>query len=162
MKRNQVMLSAAILLLGTAGWMIFSFLRSQAGPSEKAYFYDLSEKKLFVASRELIPPIRGVNDATEDGVRAVVVSVTGDPKDASARRIAYLEKYSPELKTEMESARASGGSPAMGRGAAQQHRFVRRVEDAEWSSLATPGGEQIVNEWVTWGTNGASPAVCAP
>lgn len=149
-------------MLGMAGFLFTRFLRDDGGVSEKAFFYDLSEKKLFKASRNLVPPIKGLNNAEEDAVRAVVVSVTGKPEDKSSWKIAYLEKYSPELKQQMETAQATGTSPAMGRGGAQAHRFIRRVDDPQWFPLNTPEAGQVLNELTQPGPNGITPVVCAP
>jgi len=163
MNRVQwVKLAGSLLMLGVAGFFLMRFWREDSGVSEKAFFYDLSEKKLFVAERGLVPPIRGMNDTTEDGVRAVVISTNGRPEDPASRRIAYLEKYSPELKRQMEEAKARGGSPEMGRTAAQGHRWVKRVDDAQWVSLLTPEGERLVSEWAVPGPDGLSPVVCTP
>ncbi|HTH47166.1 MAG TPA: hypothetical protein VMB21_06620, partial [Candidatus Limnocylindria bacterium] len=145
-----------------AGVLTWRFLHESDGISEKAFYYDLSEQKLFVAERGRIPPIRGINDATEDGVRAVVISRSGKPEDQASREIAYLETCSPELKQQMEAAKATGTSPAMGRTAAQAHRLVKRVKDAEWVSLATPEGERIVAEWTLGAPDGSTPVVCSP
>lgn len=159
---GAVKLIAALAMLGLAGFMAYRFFSADTGVSEKAFFYDLSEKKLFVAARGLVPPIRGINDGTEDGVRAVVISTNGKPEQVSSRRIAYLEKMTPELKQQMEVARSSGSSPAMGRSAAQGHRLVKRVEDAEWVSLLSAEGERIVSEWAVPGPDGNTPVVCSP
>lgn len=160
-KKQRLQMAAAAALLGVAGGLFWRFLGENSGDSEKAYFYDLSEKKLFVADRSAIPPIRGINDAQADGVRAVVVATNGRPEDKAGRRIAYLETNSPELKQDLETARASGTAPAIARGAAQQFRLVKRPDDRDWVSLATPEGEQIVSEWTTWGGD-QPPVVCNP
>lgn len=154
-------MAAAAALIGLAGGLFWRFLQENAGDSEKAYFYDLSEKKLFVADRSAIPPIRGINDAQADGVRAVVVATNGRAEDKAGRRIAYLETNSPELKQDLETARANSTVPAIARGAAQQFRLVKRPDDRDWVSLATPEGEQIVSEWTTWGGD-QPPVVCNP
>ncbi len=152
----------ALLAIAGAGFFMFRSLRDGRGGVEQAYFYDESQRQLFVAGRDLIPPIPGRDGPEEDGVRAVVVSITGDPGDKASRRIAYLEKYSPDLKRQMESARDAGSSPEMGRGAAQQHRWVRRESESAWHPLSSPEGEQIVGEWVGLGVNGKTPVVCVP
>lgn len=162
MRKQNLQWIAAVILIAAASWRLWIFFRSDSGPSEKAWFYDLSEKKLFVAERGLVPPIRGMNDAQEDGVRAVVVAPPGKCDEASARRIAYLETNAPELKKSLDAARASGAVPTVSRGQAQSLRLVRRVTDAEWVSLATPEGELIVSEWAVPGPDGQSPAVCTP
>jgi hypothetical protein len=160
--RNLFLLVLTVGLLGLAGFFFYRHWREAGGVSDQAFFYDLSEQRLFTAARELIPPIRGLNDATEDAVRAVVVSPTGRPEDKRSWQIAYLEQYSPELKRQMEEAQAQGGSPAMGRGAAQQHRFVRRLTDRDWYSISSPEGERIVSAWASPTPEGITPVVCLP
>jgi hypothetical protein len=162
MGKTRIQWAVAVVLIGIAGWRFWVFIGSQSGPAEKAYFYDLSERKLFVAARGLVPPIRGINDPTEDGVRAVVIAPPGRCGDATVRRIAYLETSSPELKQALEAAKASGQPPAIGRGAAQGLRWVRRETDAEWVSLTSEEGERIVSEWAVPGADGQSPSVCTP
>lgn len=152
----------AVVLLAAAGILVWRFVHDTNGISEKAFFYDLSEKKLFVAERGMVPPIRGINDPAEDGVRAVVVSPTGKPEDKSSWTIAYLETCTPELKSQLDAARASGTAPEIGRTAAQSLRLVRRVAETNWVSLASPEGEQIVSEWTALGANGSIPVVCSP
>jgi hypothetical protein len=162
--RTSNLLKAAVAtgLFALAAMQAWRFLHGGDGIPEKAFYYDLSEQKLFVAERGLIPPIRGLNDATEDGVRAVVISRSGKPGDKAGREIAYLEMYSPELKQQMQTAKTTGTSPAMGRTAAQAHRLVKRVKDAEWVSLATPEGERIVAEWTISPSDAPPPVVCSP
>lgn len=159
---NQVKLATAVVLLALAGFGFARFARNARGGSDQTFFYDESEGRLFVGPRTAIPPIRGLNDATADAVRAVVISTNGNPRDKSSRVIAYLEKYSPELKQQMEAAQASGQSPLMGRGLAQAHRFVRRPDEPRWHALTSPEGEQIVNAWLTAGPNGQPAIICAP
>src|SRR6266404_4514693 len=110
-KPNVFKLLLALALLAGAGLIFFRFLRQNDGISEQTFFYDLSEKKLFAASREALPPIRGLNDQEEDAVRAVVVSASANPDDPANRSIAYLEKYAPELKHSLEQVRAGKAEP---------------------------------------------------
>jgi hypothetical protein len=152
----------AVALLAVSGILVWKFVHENHGISEQAFFYDLSERKLFVAERGLVPPIRGINDAAEDGVRAVVVSPAGKPEDKSTWTIAYLETCTPELKQQLDAARASGTAPEIGRTAAQSLRLVRRVGETNWVSLASPEGERIVSEWTAFGVNGSIPVVCSP
>jgi hypothetical protein len=151
-----------LALMALAGWLGYRAFRETSGVSEKAYFYDLSQKKLFATGRNRVPPIRGVDGEEEDAVRAVVISTNGRPEDKRSRRIAYLEKYSPELKRQMEAAQAAGASPPMGRALAQEHRFVRRLQDPQWFPLSSAEGEKIVSEWATPGPDGVTPAVVSP
>ncbi len=151
-----------VVLFGMAGWRVWNWMGSDAGVSEKAFFYDLSEKRLFVADRGLIPPIAGVNDAVTDGVRAVVVSTNGHPEVRSSWVVAYLETNAPELKEQLEAAKAAGRPPEIGRTAAQGLRLVKRPGDATWVSLSSPEGEQIVSEWLQLGTESSPPVICTP
>ena len=160
--RTLIKAALAILMLAGAALFFIRFLREDTGVSEKAFFYDLSEQRLFTAPRTAVPPIKGIKGAQEAAVRAVVISTTGDPKDKSSWKVAYLEKYSPELKKQMETAQANGNSPQMGRTEAQAHRFVKRMADSQWFPMDSPQGEAIVNDWATPGPNGVTPVVCAP
>src|SRR5262245_60748258 len=154
---------AAVIMLGAAGLFFWRFVRSEeSGVSDQAFFYDLSEKKLFTAPRTSVPPIRGLNDNEEDGVRAIVVSTTGNPRDKTSWKIAYLERYSPELKRQMEAAQTTASSPQMSRIQAQGHRFVRRLADNEWFPMSSAEAEQIVSEWTVPASGANSPVVCTP
>lgn len=159
---NTGKLAAALGMLALAGFLGWRWMSEDTGISERAFFYDLSEGRLFVADRGSIPPIRGVNDEAEDGVRAVVVSTNGQPDKKSTWVIAYLETYAPELKQQFVAAQASGKPPEISRTAGQALRLVKRPTDTNWVSLATPEGEQIVNEWLSLGTESSPPVICTP
>lgn len=158
--QNVVKVLVAVGLLGLAGYGFARFFGSSSGVSEKEFFYDLSEKKLFSTSREALPPIRGLNDAQEDAVRAVVIS-RGNPEDKSSRTIAYLEKYAPELKKSITEVRAGKAEP-LPSAVRNGYRLVKRVEDAEWHPVATPEGQAILNGWNVAGPDGKFPVVCTP
>jgi hypothetical protein len=161
-KPDTFKLGLALVILILAGVLAWRFMVQDRRGSDKTFFYDLSEKKLFTGPRTAIPPITGINDSEEDAMRAVVISTNGNPKDKSSWTIAYLEKYSPELKSQMEEAQRTGGSPAMGRGLAQRHRFVRRLTDSQWFSLDSPEGEAAVTDWAVPSDDGKTPVVCTP
>jgi hypothetical protein len=150
----------ALVLLAVAGVGFARFLNRDRGVSEETFFYDLSEKKLFAASREALPPIRGLNNTEEDAVRAIVVS-RGNPDDKSSRTIAYLEKYGPELKKSLEEVRAGKAEP-LPSVVRNGYRFVKRVEDPEWTRVNTPEGQAILNGWNVAGPDGKFPVVCVP
>ena len=61
-RKAAVMLLFAVVLLTGAGVRFGRFFRERSSSDALAYFYDLSERKLFVAPRTLVPPIRGIND----------------------------------------------------------------------------------------------------
>ena len=66
-KKAAMMLALAVVLLAGAAFRFSLFLRQHSPSSENTYFYDLSERKLFVAPRTLVPPIRGINNDEPDG-----------------------------------------------------------------------------------------------
>lgn len=160
------MLVAAVLLLAVAGVRLVRFLGQRGTPNEVAYFYDLSERKLFVAARTLLPPIRGINNDEMDGMRAIVISTTGNPSDKASHKIAYLETYSPELKRQLEAMRAGDESasngPRISRGAAQAFTFVRRVSEETWHPSNSPEAEKVMTEWLVPGPDGTMPVACTP
>ena len=164
---NRLRLTGALVLLVVAGVLGVRHWQAGRTPPESSFFYDLSESKLFTAPRTEVPPIRGLNDPQEDGVRAVVVSTNGNPHDVSARRIAYLEKYSPELRRQVLASRAgeSAGAAEPGsisRVAAQDHILVARPGATEWFPVSSPEGEAIMTEWQIPGPEGITPVVCVP
>src|SRR5262245_39883981 len=111
MKSNSVKVIVAALLFAGAGFGFYRSYHNKSPISEQAYFYDLSEKKLFAVSREELPPIKGLNDDKEDAVRAVVISLSGHPEDPASHSIAYLEKYAPELKQNLAQIREGKAEP---------------------------------------------------
>ena len=128
------------MLFGLA--IMFFFLFNRAAPEPMEFFYDESEEVLFEAPAGSIPPIRGINDNVVDGVRAIVIAPKGKSRDASARRIAYLEKWSSQLKQQLEAAakaKEAGYSVpnVIDRSARNFHRFVRTVDSPKWHSMNT-------------------------
>ena len=160
-KKSSIQLTLAAI---AAAGAIFLLVRSVTGgsPGHDAFFYDMSAGRLFTAPGSSVPPIRGVDGPEEDGFRAVVVSINGNAADKSSWRVAYLERYSPELKQQIEASQAGGPPPAMGRGGSSTHRWVRRTNDVEWATLGSEAGERIVSEWLSAGVNGATPVLCTP
>lgn len=155
-------LAAAVVILGLAVVLGFRYFSRNAGVSEQAFFYDLSEKKLFTAPRNRVPPFKGPHSTGEDAVRAVVVSTNGNATDKRSWKIAYLEKYSPEAKRQLERAQAGGPAPELSRTEMLGHRFVKRLADIQWFPMATAEAELIVTDWAVPGPNGVTPVVCTP
>jgi len=166
MNKQRILLFLAVGLLVLAGIRLVAFFQRQREPRELAYYYDLSERKLFVADRALLPPTRGINDDEPDGMRAMVISTNGNPQDKSSHRIAYLETYTPELKQQLEAMRAGkeadAGGPRLTRGTAQSFTLVRRLSEAAWHPVNTPEGERIMTEWLAAGPDGKMPVACTP
>jgi hypothetical protein len=148
-------------MLALAGVLAFNFFRTHRETVPLAYFYDLSEQKLFTAPQDSVPPIMGTDGKVADAVRAMVYSPSGDcEKD---RQIAYLEKYSLELKQQFETAKAAPNQDIarMSRGAAQSHTFVCRVGQPNWFAINTQEGERIIDEW-RFAHPGKNPTICIP
>jgi hypothetical protein len=159
---DRFKLAAIIVILALAGLFAYRFFRQDNGISEKAFFYDLSEQKLFAGPRAKVPPIKGLKGPEEDAVRAVVISTNGNATDRSTWKIAYLEKYSPEAKRQLERAQAGGGPPELSRTEILSHRFVKRLNDPRWFPMDSAEAEHIVSEWAAPGPDGTSPLVCTP
>lgn len=153
--------TATAALLAVAGFLLARTFRG-SGSKDLGFFYDESARKLFTAARTGVPPIRGTDGPAEDGVRAVVISTSGKPEDRNSWQIAYLEKYSPELKRQMEAAQAGGPSPSMGRAEAMSHRFVRLTTETNWHGMDSPEAEAILNSWAVPGPHGVTPVICSP
>jgi hypothetical protein len=162
MKRPDTLkMVGAVLLLVAAGLYVYRQVLGRLRPGTHV-FHDASAACLFHAARVAVPPIRGIDGPEEDGFRALVVSTTGRPEDRKSWQVAYLERFSPELKRATEEAQRTGTALAMGRLEAQAHRFVRRLAETEWHAMTSPEGEAIVNGWARPGPDGVTPIPCTP
>jgi hypothetical protein len=161
-KSNLGKLSLALALLAGAAVCFVKLSPRDDGENDKGFFYDLAEQRLFVAPRTLIPPIPGLTGGALKGVRAVVISTNANPGDKASRKIAYLEKYSPELKEVLEAVRAGKTSAVPSHQERQAQIFVRRLNEAEWYAVKSPEGEKILTEWNVPGPDGKLPSVCSP
>ena len=148
-----------------------SSLRRTGDQNARVWFYDQSEKRLYAASPDIFPPDRGIGGKKDDGVRAIVVAFRGAQSGARSRRIAYLQTYTPELKTLLDRVRAAraAGRPFEGRVPSrdsdyfQINTLVSRPEGTEWHPSSTPEAQRIMSEWRSWrGPDGQPPVVCAP
>lgn len=160
-------LAISLALIGLAVFLYWKLSPEDENHDENAYFYDLTEQKLFVAPRKSIPPIDGLHGKPKAGVRAVVISLSGDPSDERHRKIGYLETYTPELKAifeEVQRARLEGraAEARIDRSQVPRNTLVRRLQDTEWHSLASPEGEKITSDWNVAGTDGRMPVICSP
>jgi hypothetical protein len=155
-------------LLAVAGVLGFGYWHNQTVDlTEKVYFYDLTQQKLFGAPRASVPPIAGLNGQADGAVRAIVVTATGNPREKKQLTIAYLEKYTPEMKALFESLRqaeAAGKSTAgmIPHGIVPRSTLVRRLTDTKWHPMTSAEGERIVSGWNVPDASGRYPVVCVP
>ena len=161
-------------LLMTGGGLLFSRLREANRTGEegaKVWFYDLSEKQLYSAARETIPPHKGIGGAKEDGVRAVVAAPKGKEYATTERRIAYLESYTPELKKLLEDVKAAriarrpypGRLPSRDSDYFGSNTMVCRLGESIWHAASSAEGQRIMGEWRVWRSQDGQPLVlCVP
>ena len=171
---KQVKLAGAIILAAVGiGFVAKHFHGAwQSGEDgAKVWFYDQSERRLYAAARDTVPPDKGVGGPSGDGVRAVVVAFPGEQNDPRKRRIAYLETHTPALKELLDRARAAHASgrpvtqPVPPRESAffRTNTLVKRVEEAQWYPSDSNEGRMVMSEWRSWrGSGGQLPVVCVP
>jgi hypothetical protein len=161
---SLVVLTAAAAIFTVAGARPF---RGNGEAAAKVWFYDQSANQLYPAPRGLIPP-DGDNDVR---VRAMVIGFQGLGNDVGQLKIAYLEKYSPELKALLERAQAAHAAkrpfgekvPSPNSASFRDNTWVKRVGEAAWHSLGTGEARRIMAEWRTWrGPAGQPPLISAP
>lgn len=162
----QIALVAA--LMAVAAVLGFGYWHNQTVDStEKTYFYDLTQQKLFGAPRGSVPPIAGLDGKADGAVRAIVVTPTGNPREKKQVTIAYLEKYTPEMKALFESLRqaeAAGKSTAgmIPHGMVPRSTLVRRLNETKWHPMTSAEGDRIVSSWNVPDAGGRYPVVCVP
>jgi hypothetical protein len=133
----------------------------------KVWFYDQSAKRLYAAPRDLVPP--DGNDDTR--VRATVIGFEGMGNNVSQLKIAYLEKYSPELKATLERARKAHAAlkpfsekiPSQGSPYYKANTFVKQKNETSWHELGSAEAATILAAWHDWhGPGGQRPVISVP
>lgn len=111
---------------------------------EKDWFYDVNTGKLFVAKKDLVPPVQSpwgpLANGQPAGVRAYVFSYKPDPNE-SERFIGFLEIPDPNFDPN------SAGSQLKGARLWGQGKLIRRVEDKQWVSANNVEGQAILREF---------------
>jgi hypothetical protein len=166
-KSSAIKLAGSVVLLAASVFFFFKFNPAKENQNGDAYFYDLQEQRLFVAPKGSIPPVNGVKGAPMAGVRAIVICTNGDPSDKKHLQIAYLEKFSPEIKElfeEVHQARLQGRSEEgrIDRKEVVANTLVRRLDETNWQPLTSDEGRRIADEWNITGPDGRTPIVCSP
>ncbi|MBK7403302.1 MAG: hypothetical protein IPJ41_01380 [Phycisphaerales bacterium] len=162
--KDSVKAVVAVVLLVAAGLIVMFFLRARS-TGDVAYYYDVSEKKLYAAKAAQVPPLPGVGGESGDGVVAVVVVCGGK---TSERKIAYLMTYSPELASAMKQAEASrngqGAYPEQlnDRAWVGTNTLVRREDDPSWHAMSSSEGQAALAVLNAKCEDGSYPRVCSP
>jgi hypothetical protein len=164
-------LTAAVLVTAvTLGWLI-----NRAGSGrhshEQVWFYDESEKRLYPAAADIPPPDKGIAGKKNDGVRAIVVAFPGERNDSRHQRIAYLQTYTPELKTTLKRVQAAHAAgkrvevqvPSRDSDFFQTNTLVRRPDEPTWQPSNSAEAQRITSEWRSWrGPDGQPPILVTP
>lgn len=137
----------------------------------KVWFYDESEQRLYPRSADTVPPDDGVGGRAGDGFKAVVVRLRGPVGQPGEPRVAYLESYSPELKSMFEGIRRAraarkpypGPIPSRDSDFVRTNSWVKLPGAAEWVTAESPEGAAIMALWRTWrGADGSPAALVSP
>lgn len=156
---------AAAIILAAVG-ITFAVLRGK-GVGEVAYYYDLSERRLYTAPTGQIPPLPGVGGASGDGVLAVVYVCGKDPSKGE-RKVAYLMTYTPELgKLKAQAEQATKGQAEypqqlQDRSWVNANTLVRTPEDTEWHPISSDAGQAALAVLSRKCEDGSYPTVCSP
>lgn len=162
--------TCAVLLISLAAVLGYSKVKQFRNTGEegaRVWFYDQGAQRLYPARRYLISP-----DGDDDRrVRAMVIGFQGMGNEVSQLKIAYLEKYSPGLKGQLERAMAAHAArlpfkekiPAKGSLEFDENMFVKRPGEAAWHSADTEEARRLMTEWRDWrGPSGQMPIISVP
>jgi hypothetical protein len=172
--QSWLKITGSVLVVAVAAGVLVHQARNFNRRGEEGatvWFYDQSEHRLYAAPQSAIPPHPGIGGKNGDGVKAIVVAFRSEQADPSKRRIAYLETFTPELKSLMEEARAARASgrkfegtiPSRDSDFLQANTLVKRPDDAEWHPSNSPEGLKIASAWRLWkSADGQAPIICVP
>ena len=134
----------------------------QVEQSDKAWFYDLNTRQLFVGKDDQIPPIEAPSGPLPNGepagIKAYVFSYADEPNE-SERFIGFLETSVPrEIMERRESIKPkAGGTEQWGYG-----KLVRRVKDKYWVPGDSDEGRAILKEAYLLNETGERARYCPP
>jgi hypothetical protein len=163
---GSLLVLAVVVVIFAIGRMRHSGGDGEAGA--QVWFYDQSAKRLYPASRELIPP----DGKDEVKVRAMVIGFQGMANKVSQLKIAYLQKFSPELKDLLQRAATAHAAkqpftekiPSQSSQYYQDNTYVKLPgDDDSWHRTGSPEARQIMAEWREWrGPAGQLPIISVP
>jgi len=130
--------------------------------TDKQWFYDLNTDKLFIADKNLIPPIEAPSGPLPNGqpagVRAYVLTYASKANE-SKRFIAFLETANPDVEN---ASPGSTDTKAGGAGRWGHGKLIRRLEDEQWVPADSTDGRAILEEAFTPDENGERPYYVRP
>jgi hypothetical protein len=132
---------------------------------KKEWYYNLSTGQLFRAKTGQLPPIAtpGQQEGSEAmGVRAYVMSYKSEPQ-MSDIFVAYLEKFAPESKAEIQQ--LLKGDAEQSKQAVRlwnKSRLIKRPEDPNWLEASSSEGKLLISEFFAPDDAGRIPTYCAP
>jgi hypothetical protein len=157
-------LTALAVVLAVAKAVHF---RADGEAGARVWFYDQSARRLYPAPRSMIPP----DGAGDERVRAMVIGFQGLGNEVSQLKIAYLEKYSPELKALLQRAETAHAAklpfledlPSQSSAYFQENTMVKRPGETSWHTVGASEARQIMDEWREWrGPGGQAPIISVP
>lgn len=151
---SRPLLSAALgcAVVGMAIFLIFGRGGGESAwtdvPTAKAYFVDQNDvSQVSVRSRTDIPPL-----PNEKGELTIVRAVFMTQGDSAAKSLAYVEKYTPEVKGQLEAMVRKGTPWVESGGIAEGHLVRSPVPDGQWVQMDSVEGCRIMK-----GTFGPGP-----
>ena len=157
--------TAAAVVLMVVALVVFYESMSPEEPWSPAprWYYDLNRGRLFVSSGDQVPPILAPGQATDEepaGVAAHVISCGSC--SAERRKVLYLEKWSPEVRAQIQAMRSRDDpSAARMRRLMATGRLIKRPGDTEWVPYDSEEAEQIREAEFSF-CDGQAARRCAP
>lgn len=155
------------VLVGFAGWRFYSTRDNSMDEVPLIYFYDMSAGELFEAPQDSIPPIQGIDNTEADGVRAIVIENNQPENDRDTKLIVYLEKFSPQMKMDIDKSRLASESGdiyerKIPRSESKKHTLVQKFGENTWHPMDSKAGLAIVSLLQNEGSNGQLPVIINP
>ena len=97
-------------------------------------------------------------------MRAVVIQPA---QDGAEQTIAYLEKFSTQLKKDIDMSRKAEETGdiynrVIGRNQSKSHIFVRKLDSDKWYPMASMEGIKISSSWQIEDKDGNMPVIVNP
>ena len=167
MTKSRIISVVVIVICFAVAGLAFTRFLGTGAPDDSAYFYDLSEATLYVASGTGRAPIKGIGGEPDDGVSAMVFSCCENCASGE-KQIAYLQKYTPELKALWEAWDLASeeerhqASKLDDRNFVTSNTLVRRIDGDQWYPRNSPEGQAILGVLTRACSNGTYPRIMNP